>query len=246
MENSVAVIGGTNILNIKVLEDVEELDVDTDMGTAEVDAGYVNGQKIYLIRRHGRKHDRPPHVINHPANLSALKSMGVKWVLAVSSTGSLKKEIPVPSFVVPEDYVSFFSVPTIYNSQLIHITPEFDPELRNILAKAASDVAKKNGINFVDGGVYVQTTGPRLETKAEVRFMQGMGDLAGMTVASEATVAQELGLKYAALCTTDNYAHGIDAPPDYRKIKESAGEISKLALEAIMKCVEEIMDDNSH
>jgi 5'-methylthioadenosine phosphorylase len=57
--------------------------------------------------------------------------------------------------------------------------------------------------------VYVQTRGPRIETVAEVRALAKVADIVGMTVASEATLACELGMEFAALCTVDNYANGL-------------------------------------
>ena len=35
-------------------------------------------------------------------------------------------------------------------------------------------------------------------------------DLVGMTMASEAVIAQELEIPYASLCSIDNFAHGLE------------------------------------
>ena len=72
-------------------------------------------------------------------------------------------------------------------------------------------------------GVYFQLRGPRLDTRAEVAFTRGFADCVGMTIGSEATIARELGLGYAALCTLDNYAHGLrELSVDQRQIQDSA------------------------
>ena len=63
------------------------------------------------------------------------------------------------------------------------------------------------------GGIYVQTTGPRLETRAEIKMLKRFGDIVGMTLASEATLALELEVPYASICSIDNYCHGIQATP---------------------------------
>ena len=75
--------------------------------------------------------------------------------------------------------------------------------------KSGMAAARDCGINVVNGGVYWQTKGPRFETKAEIRMMSQFADLVGMTMASEAVIAQELGLSYASLCSVDNYANGL-------------------------------------
>ena len=68
----------------------------------------------------------------------------------------------------------------------------------------------------------MQTTGPRLETRAEIAFFKSIGDVVGMTMASEATLASELGIPYASLCTVDNFAHGIvDEPLTFETIRET-------------------------
>ena len=242
---TVGIIGGTNILYIDVLENVEEKVIETPYGSAEVDVGEMYGHRVALIRRHGRKHNKPPHVINHPANMAALKQLGVKSIVAMSSTGALKTDMKIPSLAVPHDYISFFSVPTIYNDQLVHITPKLDERIRSIIIENARAVAKEHNIPLYERGIYFQTIGPRLETRAEVQFMAAFADLAGMTMASEATVAQELGIRYAALCTVDNMAHGLGTPPDYRKIKESAKEMASIALEVVAKSVEVLLNDNT-
>jgi 5'-methylthioadenosine phosphorylase len=69
--------------------------------------------------------------------------------------------------------------------------------------------ARHGGIEIIDGGIYWQTQGPRLETRAEIMVMSQMADVVGMTMASEAVIAQELDLPYASICSVDNYAHGI-------------------------------------
>ncbi|MCK9581812.1 MAG: 5'-methylthioadenosine phosphorylase, partial [Methanoregula sp.] len=51
--------------------------------------------------------------------------------------------------------------------------------------------------------------GPRFETVAEIAALAKVADLVGMTIASEATLARELGIPFAALSTVDNYANGL-------------------------------------
>jgi 5'-methylthioadenosine phosphorylase len=87
--------------------------------------------------------------------------------------------------------------------------PGFTPEWRTRVLDAWRRAVV--GHDPVDGGVYWQTNGPRFETPAEVRLIGGVADVVGMTVASECTVANELGLEYAAVCVVDNLGNGLDA-----------------------------------
>ena len=93
----------------------------------------------------------------------------------------------------------------------------------------------------VGNGVYVQTRGPRLETKAEVKMLDSFGDIVGMTIASEATLARELDVKYAAICSVDNYAHGLVSKElDFEDVKEIAEKNSARVEKLLTKVVDEI------
>jgi 5'-methylthioadenosine phosphorylase len=111
--------------------------------------------------------------------------------------------------VVPDDYIMLAASPTVLRDRPVHVTPGLSEDLRGDWLEAARDC----GLNAVDGGVYWQTAGPRLETKAEVRMASRFADIVGMTLGGEASVAKELDLDYASLCSVDNYAHGIGEVP---------------------------------
>ena len=135
------------------------------------------------------------------------------------------------------DYIDFFSGVTVFSDSLVHITPSFDEYLRNILIKTAREFSS---FPVIERGVYFQTRGPRLETKAEIEMIKHFADCVGMTAGSEATVAKELGIRYAVICTMDNYAHGIkNEVVDYREIvrkaKENASECLKIVGEAVKR-----------
>ncbi|RLI88671.1 MAG: 6-oxopurine nucleoside phosphorylase [Archaeoglobales archaeon] len=239
-QSLIGIVGGTNILEIEVLRDVIEKRIRTPYGMAEVDLGYIEDIKVALIRRHGRKQNKPPHTINHAANFSALKKLGIRYVIGMSSVGCLREDVELPALIIPDDYIDFFSSATVFKDKLVHITPGFDEDVRRVLVKCA----KKYGINVVDRGVYFQSRGPRLETKAEIRVIKNWADCVGMTAASEATVAKELGLKYAVICTMDNYAHGIkDEVVEYEKIRRRAKESAYLCLKVIGEAVKVIWNE---
>ncbi|AEA47103.1 phosphorylase family protein [Archaeoglobus veneficus] len=236
----IGIIGGTNILEIEVLRDVVEKKVETAYGTAEVDVGYIDDIKVALIQRHGKKQDKPPHVINHAANFAALKELGVEYVIGMGSVGCLREEIELPALIIPDDYIDFFSGATIFNNELVHITPGFDEEIREVLIRCARGA----DVNVIEKGVYFQSRGPRLETRAEIRVIKNWADCVGMTAAAEATIAKELGLKYAVICTMDNYAHGIKSEVvDYEEIRRRAKENAGLCLKVIEEAVRVIWNE---
>jgi 5'-methylthioadenosine phosphorylase len=179
--------------------------VKTAFGTARV----FRAESLVLILRHGADAGLHilPHLINHRANLQAMRELGVREVLGIHSTGSLKRRLRPGVLVVPDDYLMPTPGPTTVSDRAVHIVPALSDEMRQRWLDAAADC----GQPVIDGGAYWQTAGPRLETRAEVAMMSRFADLVGMTMASEAIIAQELGLAFASLCSVDNFAHGIGA-----------------------------------
>lgn len=213
-------LGGSGIYDVGFFERFETRSIDTPYGRTSnpLKIGRLAKQKIAFLPRHGKGHKIPAHQLPHKANLWALKELGVKKVVSTSSVGSLKKEIRPGAFLVPDDFFSPWNIVTYFDSRVKHITPSFDEELRQGLVRTA----RKLKFTVHDKGTYVQTIGPRLETKAEIKVLSGFGEVVGMTVASEATLANELDLGYASLCMVDNYCHGVEKEPlTYDKIVQN-------------------------
>jgi 5'-methylthioadenosine phosphorylase len=187
------IIGGTSLL-FSTLPALKKENVSTPFGTAEILTG-----DIVMLMRH--QNGLPPHRINYRANLAALAITGVDRIVAFGSAGSLKPVITPGSLLIPTDYISLTDIPSIHDHATEHVRPELSAHLAKDLFTLVPTA------RF--GGVYVQTYGPRIETVAEVNALARVADVVGMTVASEATLACELGMEFAALCTVDNYANGL-------------------------------------
>jgi 5'-methylthioadenosine phosphorylase len=187
------IIGGTSLL-FSDLPELAKQRVDTPFGNTELLVG-----DFVMLMRH--QQGLPPHRINFRANLAALAIVGVDRIVAFGSSGSLKPAIAPGSLVIPTDYISMTDIPSIHDHAIEHVRPELPPAL----AKKVNDFVPAASL----GGVYVQTKGPRIETVAEVQVLSKIADIVGMTIASEATLACELGMDFSALCTVDNYAHGL-------------------------------------
>lgn len=236
-DRTVGIIGGSGLRELALLEDAQAKFLVTPHGAPSEPpvVGRIGSLAVAFLSRHGREHKVPPHRLNHRANVWALKELGVTHVIGTSSTGSLKKTIRPGTVVVPHDFVSFWSIPTYHDTDVVHATPRLDDDLRVALAKGgkAAKIAVRSRC------VYVQTTGPRLETRAEIAHFATLGDVVGMTMASEATLAAELGLPYASLCSVDNYAHGIvEAPLSFNAIRENQATNATSVLEVLRRALE--------
>lgn len=224
----IGIIGGNYLLNLGILRNLKPKNIYTPYGKVF----YYQIKKSFLIPRHGLK-SLPPHRINHKANISAFKNFGAKYIVSFNSVGSLKKEIKPGQILVVSDYIDF-NPPTFYEKTAKHITPEISPKLREVLITTL----RKLKMKFLKKGIYFQSKGPRLETKAEIDLIKNFSDVVGMTMASEATLAKELDLEYAAFCFVDNYANGIIKKPlSQREIEEN----QKKNVKKIEKIIREIL-----
>ena len=174
------------------------------------------GLEFVVLSRHGEAgYELSAPFLNPKANLYALKDLGVEKILAWVAPGSLREEIAPGDLVVPHDVLdegrggphTFF---TGVGWGFIRHNPLFCPELRGALLESLEALPFK----VHQQGVYVATTGPRLETAAEIKkFCLLGGDLVGQTLVPEVFLARELEFCYTVLTYVVNYAEGlVDRP----------------------------------
>ncbi|MGQ0536944.1 MAG: MTAP family purine nucleoside phosphorylase, partial [Methanobacteriota archaeon] len=159
----VGVVGGTGFYAVPG----EAMRVETAWGDVEVRRATTAGREVFFVARHGPRHERPAHRVEHRANVAALSACRVERVLGVSTVGSLRKDIPPGSLVVPDDFVDLSrGGVTFFDDRAVHVdmSEPFCPELRRTLSASGRGRAPVH-----DGGTYVCMPGPRLETPAEVR-----------------------------------------------------------------------------
>ena len=190
-------------------------------GSALTETALPEGDWVTVRRHEPGEGYRLPHEIDHVANLGRLREAGCDRVLGLSSVGGLREELGPGTIVCPHDFIALAADPvTSLAGPDAHQVPRFDAALRGELREALAEAE----IEAVGEGVYWQATGPRLETRAEIRFVAAHADVIGMTVASECTIAGELGLRYAALCIVDNLANGVGgvelAPAEIERHRE--------------------------
>ncbi|MEX2334594.1 MAG: S-methyl-5'-thioinosine phosphorylase [Pseudohongiella sp.] len=222
-----AFIGGTGLNQLPDfhVERIAEVQTPYQAAPVRIACGTlpgVSGQLCFLPR-HGEGHTVPPHRINYRANIFALRESGVTAILAVNAVGGIHREMGPGVIAVPDqiiDYTSgrahtFFDgeltdidSPDRFTASVTHI--DFTEPYTAILRELLLQSAKQSGVPVWSGGVYGATQGPRLESVAEVRRLQNDGcDMVGMTGMPEAALARELGLDYASVCLSVNWAAGL-------------------------------------
>ncbi|MGH2639652.1 MAG: S-methyl-5'-thioadenosine phosphorylase [Rhabdochlamydiaceae bacterium] len=212
----VGIIGGTGLYDPNIFQGIREVNVPTPYGSPSyrVSLGSYSGQNIAFIPRHGRDHSIPPHKINYRSNIYALKYLGVKRIISVSSVGSLQENLKPGDFVFPDQFIDRTKRrrDTFYDgAQVAHVSSAdpLCPQIRKVL----SDSAARIGANRHDSGTYVCIEGPRFSTRAESKLFREWGaDIIGMTLYPECTLAREAEICYACLAMVTDYDVWADSP----------------------------------
>ena len=211
-----AVIGGSGFYQMDDLSDIKELRIDTPYGApsdaiivgtlAAAFGGPRGGQRVAFLPRHGIGHRLLPAELPARANIWALKSLGVEFIISVSAVGSLREDIEPQHMVVPDQLIDRTRgrVSTFFGDGLVaHIAfgDPFCADLRAILASATDET----GVTVHRGGTYVVMEGPAFSTRAESHLYRSWSaDVIGMTALPEAKLAREAEICYATLaCSTD-------------------------------------------
>ncbi len=207
----IGVIGGSGFYEF--LTDCDEVKVDTPYGepSEAVLVGEVAGRRVAFLPRHGRDHRYPPHKIPYRANMWALRSLGVRRILAPSAVGSLTTSYGPGTLVIPDQLVDRTKgrVQTFYDEYAVHV-PFADPYCPPGRACAIAE-AREFGWVPVDSGTLVVIDGPRFSTRAESQWYAAQGwTLIGMTGHPEAVLARELALCYTTLALVTDTDAGVE------------------------------------
>jgi len=206
----IGVIGGSGLYQMEGLTDVEEIRVSTPFGDPSdaIIVGTLEGERVAFLPRHGRGHRLSPSELPSRANIYALKSLGVKYIIGVSACGSLREDFAPGHIVIPDQLVdrtrlrplSFFG-----EGLVVHISSAdpFCPELSQLVYEAVQETGERP-VHL--GGSFVIIEGPRFSTKAESNIFRQWGcDIIGMTAVPEALLAREAEIAYATMAHVTDY-----------------------------------------
>lgn len=206
----IGVIGGSGLYAF--LEAAEEVTVETPFGAPSdpLVVGQVGLRRVAFLPRHGRDHRFPPHRVPYRANLWALRSVGVRQVLAPCAVGSLRPDLPAGSLVVPDQLVdrTWGRPSTFYDAGAVHVAfaDPYCPTGRRAVLESAAGL----GWEGVDGGTMVVVPGPRFSSRAESQAFAASGwSIVNMTGQPEATLARELALCYTAAALVTDLDAGV-------------------------------------
>ncbi|MBU0993757.1 MAG: S-methyl-5'-thioadenosine phosphorylase [Proteobacteria bacterium] len=207
----IGIIGGSGLDDPKLLQGAISTDAETPYGkpSSRLSVGKIGGVDVVTVSRHGKKHQLNPTQVNYRANISALKKIGATHILATTACGSLREEIGRGDFVIIDQFIDFTKhrINTFHDSfekETVHaaMATPFDEGLRKILY----DTAVELGLTTHNGGTMITIEGPRFSTRAESNMFRMWGaDVINMSVATEAALAKEAGIPYAAIAMSTDY-----------------------------------------
>src|ERR1044071_9237140 len=242
----IGVFGGSGFYSL--LENVREIEIETPYGkpSDSVFLAEIEGKRVAFLPRHGRHHTIPPHKINYRANIWALKSLGVRYLISPCAAGSLQPHVKPEHFVVCDQYVdrtrgradTFYDGPEVYH---VSGADPFCPHLRRL----AIEVIREQGIRVHETGTIVVIQGPRFSTKAESRWFTHAGwEVIGMTAYPEAHLALEQAIAVVNVSLITDYDCGLFAQDDvtpvtseevYTVFKKNAERVKNVVLEMVRR-----------
>ena len=206
------IIGGSGLYAMEGLETIEELAITTPYGppSDRLRLGRIGDLEVVFLARHGRHHTHLPTEVPYQANLWALRSLGVRWILSVSAVGSLQESLQPLDVVVPDQFIdrTHQRPLTLFGEGLVaHVSAAdpFCPVLSAILAESGRPLMPE-GRTLHEGGTYLCMEGPAFSTRAESELYRSWGaQVIGMTNHTEARLAREAEIAYATLAMVTDY-----------------------------------------
>lgn len=255
------IIGGTGLINMSVGEEMkqsgftlirrDDVAVETPWGEVPLTCMRLSANKeekelVFLQRHHNHgQASKPPHMIDHRANMRALYDAGCEAVMAICSVGAIAEDFPPGKVALAEQYIDFTGVATTFHDDsavFTSVTQPFDSllneRLQNIL-RSVQDYSKDERLMYT----YWLAQGPHFETKAEINAIELLGgDMVGMTMPRESKLARELEMPYCAVCISSNWAAGrhpgdASADLDHQAVSSQANR----RLKPVWACMVELL-----
>lgn len=226
MTNPLAIIGGTGLYNMDGLENAVAKDFTTPFGkpSAALTFATLLGKEVVFLPRHGNNHELLPHEVNYRANIHALKQAGALQAVSISACGSLREEIKMGHFIVPDQYFDHTKgrrEATFFGNGLTAHVSTAKPACP-ALASALAAAARATGAHVHTGKTFAVIEGPRLGTQAESHFLRGAAnaDIVGMTNIPEVFLAREAQLCYASLAIATDYDCWMEDPARHATVTQ--------------------------
>lgn len=204
----IGIIGGSGLYEMDGLTDIQQHRVETPFGlpSDEIVSGELSGRRVFFLPRHARGHRLLPHELPHRANIWALRSLGVRFVICVTAVGSLQEQYAPRHMVLPSQFFDRTSqIHTFFGGGIAAHVGFADPISANLQELLLTE-ANKLGHVVHRGGTYVSMDGPQFSTRAESETYRKLGfDIIGMTNLAEIKLCREAEIAVATMAMITDY-----------------------------------------
>lgn len=255
----VAVIGGSGLYNMEAFTDVQEVQIETPFGSPSdaILVGTLEGMQVAFLARHGRTHRFLPTELPYRANIYALKSLGVEYIISASAVGSLKEEVKPLDLVVPDQFIDRTRqrVSTFFGDGVVAHIAFGDPICHNLAKVLGEAIASLDlpDINHHLSGTYICMEGPAFSTKAESNLYRSWGGtIIGMTNLTEAKLAREAEIAYATLALVTDYDcwhpdhDSVTVEMVIQNLRHNAVNAQKVIQETIRRLKDNLPESDAH
>ncbi len=246
----IAVIGGSGLYNMDAISNVATVNVDTPFGkpSGAIRIGSLRGKRVAFLPRHGDGHILSPSTLPYRANIYALKTLGVRFIIAVNAVGSLREDYAPGHIITPDqivDYTIHTRARSFFEDGLVAHVSVADPMSEYLRAIIADAVDAVGGVVHRSGAFLIED-GPRFATRAESHLFRAWGcDLIGMTAAPEAFLAREAEIDYASLAHVTDYdswreeEEAVTSDMVIETLQQNIDTVQKALIEAIARLDED-------
>ena len=259
VEAAIGIIGGSGLYKMEALKDVEEVQIETPFGNPSdaLIVGSLDGVRVAFLARHGRNHHLLPSELPFRANIYAMTSLGVKYLISASAVGSLKEAAKPLDMVVPDQFIDRTQnrISTFFGEGVVAHVAFGDPvclKLAQVLGDAVES-SKLADVTLHRGGTYICMEGPAFSTKAESNLHRSWGaTVIGMTNLPEAKLAREAEIAYATLALVTDYDcwhldhDSVTVELVIANLQRNAINAQKVIQETVRRLTENPPDSDAH
>ena len=191
--------------------------------------GFMKGKPVLVFS--GRFHIYEGYTAQQAVTpIRVMGEMGIKRIFITNAAGALNPQFDAGDLMLITDQINFTGHSPLtgpnndgWGVRFPDMSKVYSEDLRNIAVAAAKD----KGIRL-ERGVYVQVTGPNLETPAETRMFKRLGaDAVGMSTAIEAIAAVHMGMSVMGIaCLTNKNLPDCMAETTHEAVIEQAAKSS--------------------
>ena len=255
----IAIIGGSGLYQIEALTNKRSVTIQTPYGSPSDDIvlGELEGVTVAFLTRHGQGHKLTPSEVPYRANIYALKTLGVRYIVSVSAVGSLQAHLEPLDMVVPDQMIDMtkYRESTFFGEGAVAHVSMADP-----LCPALSDILTRayNQADIAEGSCHKKATyicieGPQFSTRAESEWYRQMqADIIGMTNMPEAKLAREASMAYATLALVTDFdcwhptEEAVSADYAIKNLMKNAENAQQVIQEAVALIAAEMPESIAH